>query len=583
MGFGHRVYRAEDPRARVLRRTAEELGAPRFEAAEALEKAALEELRERRPDRPIETNVEFWAAIVLDFAEVPPPHVHLDVHLRPHRRLVRAHPRAEAHRPPRPPVGPLRRARPAQARRGRGLGHHHDQDHDAGRAGLNAPSGSRPDACDGPARHDARPERHSRMSITIPAELLPADGRFGCGPSKVRPEALQALAADGAALMGTSHRQAPVKDLVRRVRDGLATLFALPDGYEVVLGNGGTTAFWDAALFGLVRQPQRARHLRRVLRQVRLRGRRGAVPRRPGDRQGRPGHAGAARRRRPGVDVYALGAQRDLDRRHGPGPPARGRRRRALVLIDATSGAGGLPVDVAQTDVYYFAPQKSFASDGGLWIALMSPDALERVAEIKASGRWIPGFLDLSIAVDNSTQGPDLQHPGGRHAVPAGRPDRLDARPRRALAAPSRAPRDSSSRLYGWAEKSEYATPFVADPAQRSLVVGTIDFADSVDAAAVAKIAAGQRHRRHRAVPQAGPQPAAGRHVPGRRPRRRERADRLHRLRGRAPLRAGPVWSASSQAATGSVPRRVPGAEQSRLPIGRRVRIGAGADLLGWR
>ena len=177
------------------------------------------------------------------------------------------------------------------------------------------------------------------MSITIPAELLPADGRFGCGPSKVRPEALQALVTDGAAIMGTSHRQAPVKGLVRQIREGLAELFDLPDGYEVVLGNGGTTAFWDAAAIGLIRDRARVRHLRRVLREVRLRRRRGAVPRRPGDRQGRARLGGAAegrgRRRR-----LRLGAQRDLDRRHGADQPARGADADALVLIDATSGAG---------------------------------------------------------------------------------------------------------------------------------------------------------------------------------------------------------------------------------------------------
>ena len=208
----------------------------------------------------------------------------------------------------------------------------------------------------------------------------------------------------------------------------------------------------------------------------------------------------------------------------------------ALVLIDATSGAGGLPVDVAQTDVYYFAPQKSFAADGGLWIALMSPAALARVAEIKASGRWIPGFLDLSIAVDNSSQGPDLQHPGRRHAVPAGRPDPVAALGLGGLSGAVERTRESSGRLYGWAEKSEYATPFVDRPGAALLRRRHDRLRRLGRRRGDRQDAAGQRRRRHRALPQARPQPAAGRHVPRRRPRRRQRADRLHRLRGRAPV-----------------------------------------------
>jgi predicted phosphoserine aminotransferase len=241
------------------------------------------------------------------------------------------------------------------------------------------------------------------MSITIPAELLPADGRFGCGPSKVRPEALRALAGEGAAVMGTSHRQAPVKNLVKGIREGLAQLFDLPDGYEVVLGNGGTTAFWDAAAFGLIRDRAAFGTFGEFSAKFAS-----GVEGTPflGDpvvTAGEPGTV-ALPEGQAGIDAYgwahnetSTGVMAPVQRPHGGDDDA-------LVLIDATSGAGGLPVDVSQTDVYYFAPQKSFAADGGLWVALMSADALERVAQIKASGRWIPGFLDLSIAIDNSTK-----------------------------------------------------------------------------------------------------------------------------------------------------------------------------------
>jgi phosphoserine aminotransferase len=324
------------------------------------------------------------------------------------------------------------------------------------------------------------------MSITIPAELLPADGRFGCGPSKVRPAALQALAGDGAATMGTSHRQAPVKGLVRQIREGLRDLFDLPDGYEVVLGNGGTTAFWDAALLGLIRQ--RSAHGTYGEFSAKFASGVAEAPflDDPVIAKADPGSLAIPKGQR-GIDAYAwahnetsTGVMAPVLRPHGGDDDA-------LVLIDATSGAGGLPVDVTQTDVYYFAPQKAFASDGGLWIALMSPEALARVAEIKASGRWIPGFLDLSIAVDNSSKDQTYNTPAVATLFLLA--DQL--RWMRSLGGLSGAvvrTTESSSRLYGWAEKSEYATPFVTNPAERSLVVGTIDFADSVDAAAVATI-----------------------------------------------------------------------------------------------
>ena len=318
--------------------------------------------------------------------------------------------------------------------------------------------------------------------VTIPDDLKPGDGRFGCGPSKVRPAQLARLAeGDGAALMGTSHRQKPVKALVGRVRSGLSDLFRVPEGYEVVLGNGGTTAFWDAATFGLVREQSAAPDLRRVLVEVRQGDRRRAVPAGLDHRQGRRGRRTRAdlrpvgRRRR-------VGAQRDLDRRDGAG---RARRRRAGP--DRRHVGRRRPArQRADADVYYFAPQKCFAADGGLWLALTSPAAQERIAEIAGSGRWIPEFLSLSTALDNSLKDQTYNTPAIATLVLLA--DQLewmlglgglDGCVERTTA--------SSTHLYDWAEATEYTTPFVKDPAKRSLVVGTIDFDDAVDAAAVAK------------------------------------------------------------------------------------------------
>ncbi len=323
------------------------------------------------------------------------------------------------------------------------------------------------------------------MSITIPAELLPADGRFGCGPSKVRPEALRALAGDGAAVMGTSHRQAPVKNLVKGIREGLTQLFDVPDGYEVVLGNGGTTAFWDAALIGLIRQ--RSAHGTYGEFSAKFASGVAEAPflDDPVIAKADPGSL-ALPKGQPGVDVYGWAHNETSTGVMAPVVRPEGADDDALVLIDATSGAGGLPVDVRQSDVYYFAPQKSFASDGGLWIALMSPAALERVAEIKASDRWIPGFLDLSIAVDNS--GKDQTYNTPAVATLFLLADQIDwMLGLGGLSGAVARSQESSSRLYSWAEKTAYTTPFVTDPAHRSLVVGTVDFDDSVDAAAVAK------------------------------------------------------------------------------------------------
>ena len=322
------------------------------------------------------------------------------------------------------------------------------------------------------------------MAITIPTGLLPADGRFGCGPSKVRPEALAALASEGAGLMGTSHRQAPVKNLVGRVREGISQLFDLPEGYEVVLGNGGTTAFWDAAAIGLIRDRSAfgtygefsAKFASGVAEAPFLAD--------PVITKAAPGSL-ALPTAVAGVDAYGWAHNETSTGVMAPVVRPEGADEDSLVLVDATSGAGGLPVDVAETDVYYFAPQKCFASDGGLWIALMSPRALARVAEIKASGRWIPGFLDLSIAVDNSSKDQTYNTPSVATLFLLA--DQLDwLNGLGGLSGAVARTSDSSGRLYEWAQASSFATPFVTEPAERSLFVATIDFDESVDAAAIA-------------------------------------------------------------------------------------------------
>ncbi|MDP9444365.1 MAG: phosphoserine transaminase [Actinomycetota bacterium] len=322
--------------------------------------------------------------------------------------------------------------------------------------------------------------------ITIPASLLPADGRFGSGPSKVRPEGVRALATQGAALLGTSHRQTPVKGLVDRVRAGLAELFSLPAGYEVVLGNGGTTAFWDAATFGLIRQ--RSQHLSfgefsakfaTAVRSAPFLAAPGVVTSPPGTRP--------VPRAEPGIDVYAWPHNETSTGVMAPVHRVDGADDDALVLIDATSGAGGLPVDVRAVDVYYFAPQKCFAADGGLWLALFSPQALARVDEIAGTGRWAPAFLDLRTAIDNSRQNQTYNTPSiATLFLLAEQVDWLNAHGGLAWAVERTT--DSAGRLYTWAEKTSYTKPYVADPDARSLVVGTVDFDDAVDAAAVARV-----------------------------------------------------------------------------------------------
>ncbi|WP_345963092.1 phosphoserine transaminase [Streptomyces sp. BRB040] len=322
--------------------------------------------------------------------------------------------------------------------------------------------------------------------IQIPADIKPADGRFGAGPSKVRVQALDALAATGTSLLGTSHRQAPVKNLVGKVREGIRELFRLPDGYEVILGNGGSTAFWDVATHGLIEN--RSQHLSfgefssKFAKAAKLApwlAEPTVVSSEPGTHP--EAHAEA------GVDVYGLTHNETSTGVSMPIKRVAGADEGALVLVDATSGAGGLPVDIAETDVYYFAPQKSFASDGGLWIGVFSPAALERAERVHASGRHVPEFFSLPTAIDNSRKNQTYNTPALATLFLLG--EQLDwMNGQGGLDFTTARTKDSSTRLYTWAEEAKYATPFVSDPAKRSQVIGTIDFADDIDAAAVAKV-----------------------------------------------------------------------------------------------
>ena len=323
-------------------------------------------------------------------------------------------------------------------------------------------------------------------NIVVPAQLKPADGRFGSGPSKVRPEQVAALAASGPLYLGTSHRQAPVRSLVQRIQEGIAELFRLPGGYQVVLGNGGTTTFWDVAAFGLV--TERSLHLSFGEFSSKFAAVTAAAPwlRDPVIVASPPG-THPQPRAEAGVDSYALTHNETST---GVAMPVRrvpGADDGALVLVDATSAAGGLAVDVSEADVYYFAPQKCFGSDGGLWIALMSPAALERAAAIAASGRYLPGSLSLPAAISNSARFQTSNTPAVATLLLMAEQVEWMLREGGLDWAAGRTA-DSSSRLYTWAEKVPYATPFVADPAQRSPVVGTIDFISPVDAAAVAAV-----------------------------------------------------------------------------------------------
>jgi phosphoserine aminotransferase len=340
----------------------------------------------------------------------------------------------------------------------------------------------------GPPVPDAAPDAapDAVPDIVIPSDLLPGDGRFGSGPSKVRVEAVEALAGVSRSYLGTSHRQSTVRSVVGRLRAGLAELFSLPDGYEVVLGNGGTTVFWDAATFGLI--DRRSQHLSFGEFSSKFAACAAAAPflDDPEVITSAPGTHPAAVAG-PDIDTYALthnetstGVMMPIVRPEGAAPDS-------LVAVDATSGAGGLRVDARQFDCYYFAPQKCFAGDGGLWAALCSPAAVERIERIAAGGRWIPTSIDLKTALDNSrldqtyntpalatlflfADQVDWMRAGGGLEFAAGRCDR------------------SAEHLYGWAEASAYASPFVAKPDERSRVVGTVDLDPGIDAITVSKV-----------------------------------------------------------------------------------------------
>lgn len=322
--------------------------------------------------------------------------------------------------------------------------------------------------------------------IVIPADLLPADGRFGAGPSKVRPEQIQALVEKSVSVMGTSHRQKPVKNEVAALRAGLAEMFTLPAGYEVVIGNGGTTAFWEVATFGLLRD--RAQFLTfgefgskfaSSAKEAPFLGEQSVIKSEAGDA---PEFAPLA-----GIDAYCTPHNETSTGVAIPPVRPAGADSNALVLIDATSGAGGLPVDLSQVDVYYFSPQKCFASDGGLFVAIMSPAAIARAEEIKASGRYIPAFLDLMTAIENSRLDQTYNTPALATILMMNEQIKWFNANGGLNWCVSRT-KESSDAIYEWATASSYATPFVADPAKRSQVVATIDFDESIDAEIVAKV-----------------------------------------------------------------------------------------------
>ena len=323
------------------------------------------------------------------------------------------------------------------------------------------------------------------LEITIPAEFLPTDGRFGAGPSKVRDEQIAALSKVSRSVLGTSHRQKPVKNEVARFRSGVAKLFDLPAGYEVVIGNGGSTAFWEIAVFGLIRD--RAQFLSFGEFGSKFAGSAKAAPflGEPTVLKGETGDAPAFVAE-AGIDAYCSPHnETSTGVAIAPVRPA-GADEDALVIIDATSGAGGLAVDLSQVDVYYFSPQKCFGSDGGLFVALMSPRAIARAEEIKASGRYIPAFLDLMTAIENSRLEQTYNTPALATIIMAAEQvDWFNANGGLSWCVARSS--ESSSAIYDWAEASEIATPYVTDPAKRSKVVATIDFVDEIDATLIAK------------------------------------------------------------------------------------------------
>ena len=321
--------------------------------------------------------------------------------------------------------------------------------------------------------------------IEIPADLKPSDGRFGAGPSKIRPESLAALAATGETYLGTSHRRPGVKKVVGQIRAGLTDLFGLPDGYEVVLGNGGATAFWDIATFGLIKE--RSQHLNFGEFSSKFASAAKAAPflGDPTVIKSEPG-SHPLPQAEAGIDVYALTHNETSTGVMMPIKRIEGADADSLVLVDATSGAGGLEVDITQSDVYYFSPQKCFASDGGLWLGIFSPAALARVEEIKASGRWVPTSYDLPTAIENSRLDQTYNTPALVTLWLLA--DQLEwMNSQGGLKFTTSRTADSAQRLYTWAEKTDYTTPYVANPDMRSNVIGTIDFDEKIDAELVAK------------------------------------------------------------------------------------------------
>ena len=321
------------------------------------------------------------------------------------------------------------------------------------------------------------------QDITIPTELLPSDGRFGAGPSKVRHEQVEALAEVWKSYLGTSHRQKTVKSEVGRLRSGLASLFSLPEGYEVVLGNGGSTAFWDVATFGLIEDRAQFLSFGEFGAKFASGAKKAPHLSDPTIIKAEPGTAPVFVAE-AGIDAYCSPHNETSTGVVVTPQRVAGADSGSLMLVDATSGAGGLPVDPAAFDVYYFAPQKSFGSDGGLWVALMSPAAIERTAKVKESGRWIPDFLDLQTAVDNSRLDQTYNTPAlATIFLMAEQVDWFNANG--GLDWCTARTGESSGILYDWAEGSDVATPFVSDPAHRSAVVVTIDIDDSIDATAI--------------------------------------------------------------------------------------------------
>ena len=321
--------------------------------------------------------------------------------------------------------------------------------------------------------------------IKIPDNLKPSDGRFGCGPSKILPNSIANLATNYQKVLGTSHRQKPVKEVVGQVRSGLKSLFSLPEGYEVIIGNGGSTAFWDIATFGLIENKSQHLVFGEFSSKFATCARQAPMISEPSIIKAEPGSHPDVKVE-DGIDVYALthnetstGVMMPIKRPAGAAS--------ALVLVDATSAAGGLDLDISQSDCYYFAPQKSFASDGGLWIAIMSAAAIARVEKIKASNRWVPAFFDLSIAIENSRLDQTYNTPAlATIILLAEQLKWMNENGGLKFAAGRSA--DSANRLYSWAQNTSYTTPFVTDPNMRSKVVGTINFDDSIDALEVAKI-----------------------------------------------------------------------------------------------